>query len=250
MIIISLHYIEAGWISVSYKRSYKSSLTTAFICLPFRVFKVEGTTASLSISSLSDSWSEDKLESKSESYSSTTSCSSFPMTSSSYIGRFIAHADWHGQYASWKFCCLLLKLWVIRTSTVQSKGVTSLTHASWISRIVAYCVLPSQQLPRNVTERREASEFTKRHFFKFLTLNNRGFLKKASTFCINFLLKVFCVSTLLHIRLRFVIHTLTIAKKGLYTLSSYPHWHPQLLLFMTRRHFVICCNSTADLRVV
>ena len=101
------HHIEVGWISVFYKRYYKSSLTTAFICLPCGVFKVEGTTTSLSITSFSDSWSEDKLESKSESYSSTTSCSSFSMTSSSYIGRFIAQADWHGQYASWKFCCLL-----------------------------------------------------------------------------------------------------------------------------------------------
>ena len=68
--------------------------------------QVEGTTTSLSISSFLDSWGEDKLESKSESYSSMTSSYSFSMISS-YIGRFIAHTGWHGQCASWKLCCLL-----------------------------------------------------------------------------------------------------------------------------------------------
>ena len=39
-------------------------------------------------------------------------------------------------------------------------------------------------------------------FFSFLTLNKPAILTKASSFSINFLLKVFCVPTLLHIRLK------------------------------------------------
>ena len=50
-------------------------------------------------------------------------------------------------------------------------------------------------VPRNVTGRRKASEYSqKKQFFPFLSLNSRVILKKASSFCINFLLLcVLCV---------------------------------------------------------
>ena len=65
----SFHFSYRSSLNISFfKRSNKFSLTTAFIRLPFRVFKVELTTTSLFISSSSHSWGEDKLEAKSESY--------------------------------------------------------------------------------------------------------------------------------------------------------------------------------------
>ena len=68
--------------------------------------------------------------------------------------------------------------------------------------------------------------------FSFLSLKNRVILRKTSSFCINFLLLcLLCVyfapytlkKSHAFIRLSvnfFVIYTLAIAKKGLYTLSS------------------------------
>ena len=78
-------------------------------------------------SSFLDSWGKDKLESKSELHSLMTSSSSFSMNSL-YIGRFIAHAGWHAQCASWTFCCLLpnSKLWNTPPMFVLSIGTTGI----------------------------------------------------------------------------------------------------------------------------
>ena len=76
-------------------------------------------------------------------------------------------------------------------------------------------------------------------FFIFVSnIINRVFLRKALSFCVNFLLlcllrvyfapytlkKIRCFYTL--VSKYFVSYMLMIVKKGLYTLSSKPHWHP------------------------
>ena len=78
---------------------------------------------------------------------------------------------------------------VLGIQLYRPKGLQGWHHP--LAESVICCVLPSQQIPRNVTGRREASEYLqckKGIFFSFLSQNNRVIIREASSFCFNFLL--------------------------------------------------------------
>ena len=77
----------------------------------------------------------------------------------------------------------------VRNSIIPSKGVTRLTSPfSWISHMLCSSLTANTTKRHGKTGSKWIFTMQKRHFFSFLSQNNRVIIREASSFCFNFLL--------------------------------------------------------------